>query len=189
MKNVLLPLFFVALSQLCQASDLVSSPDRRWTLQTTTREGNPAIAIFDSDDRPAVILYRDTTGDGEVVAKWSADSKKVVLLAQAPLGSGITAAWFDGTNWHATTEPDNDLSHAKALAKIQVVTGDVKAEERALGDWISPDTIQIHGTLRYMDGKEFPYSYELQIIPGTYPVNRGGFETGGLQAFHFQAGS
>jgi hypothetical protein len=57
-----------------------------------------------------------------------------------------------------------------------------------LRDWIFPDTIQIRGTLRYMGGKRFLYSYNLQIIPGSYPVNRNGFETGGLKATSFREG-
>jgi hypothetical protein len=189
MQKIFLILMFAALGQWCKAAKLVTAPDGRWSIQITNLESKPAIAIFNSSGRPVVIVDRDTTGSTQFAAKWSPDSNKVVLLDQAPLGSGITAAWFDGTKWHATVEPDSDLSQAEALANSQGITGDVKAEERTLGDWISPDTIQIRGKLRYLGGKQFPYSYNLQIIPGSYTTNRGSFETGGLKASHFQAGS
>lgn len=182
-------MFFIALVRFGTAAEQITSPDGRWTIRTTTGETNPAVAIFNTDGRPVAIIDRDTTGSKRVAAKWSSDSNKVVLLDQAPLGSGIIAAWFDGTNWHAAAEPDNDLRQAEALAKSQGLRGDVKAEQRELGDWISPDIVQIRGTLRYLGGKEFPYSYNLQIVPGYYSLNHGGLETGGLKAFHFHAGS
>jgi hypothetical protein len=186
MKISALLLFSVLLlTQYCQAITIANSPDGKWSIQSTTQD---AIAIFNSAGRPVTILDRDINGSRHLRAKWSSDSKSVVLLDQAPLGSGIIAAWFDGTRWHPTVEPDTDIDQAEALAKSQGITGEVKAEERGLGSWVSTDTIQLHGLLRYLGGKEFPYSYTLRIIPGSYPVNRGGFETGGLKASNFQAG-
>ena len=188
MKRILLTLFIAAvLGQQCKGAKLASSPDGNWSVETITQDTKPAVAIFNSRGHPVVVIDRDTTGSKLVRAKWSPDSKQVVLLDQAPLGSGIVAAWFDGAKWHATVEQDRDLSDVEALADRRGINGDVKAEERMLGDWIFPDTIQIRGTLRYMGGKKFLYSYNLQIIPGSYAVNRSGFETGGLKASNFQA--
>jgi hypothetical protein len=178
-------LFFVLLfTQYSQAINLGDSPDGNWSIQSTAQD---AIAIFNSAGRPVTILDRGINASRRFRAKWSGDSKSVVLLDQAPLGSGIIAAWFDGSRWHPTVEPDTDIDQAEALAESQGIHGEVKAEERGLENWISPDSIQLHGVLRYLGGKEFPYSYTLQIIPGSYPVNRGGFETGGLKASNFQA--
>ena len=189
MERILLTLFIAAvLGQQCKGAKLASSPDGNWSVETITQDTKPAVAIFNSRGHPVVVIDRDTTGSKLVRVKWSPDSKQVVLLDQAPLGSGIVAAWFDGAKWHATVESDSDLSDVEALANSHGINGDVKAEERMLGDWIFPDTIQIRGTLRYMGGKRFLYSYNLQIIPGSYPVNRSGFETGGLKATSFRKG-
>ena len=185
MKRIALALLIVTiLSQYCQAAKLADSPDGKWSIQTTTQG---SVAIFSSAGDPVIAIDRGTTGSERLRAKWSGDSKSVILLDQAPLGSGISGAWFDGARWHATVESDSDLNQAKALAKSQVVSGEVKAEDRELGDWLSRDTIQIRGSLRYLGGEKFSYSYDLQIVPGSYALNRGGFETGGLKASNFQA--
>ena len=187
MKRISLIVLVAAIpGQFCQAAKLVSSPNGNWNVETTTHGTNLAVAIFNTAGRPVTVIDRDTTGSKSVSAKWAPDSKQVVLLDQAALGSGIVAAWFDGDKWHATVEPDSDLSAVEDLAKSNGINGEVKAEERSLGDWISPDTIQIRGTLHYQSGKVFSYSYKLQIIPGSYSVNRGGFETGGLKATDFR---
>jgi len=184
MKRIALALLIVTiLSRYCQAAKLADSPDGKWTIQTTTQG---SVAIFNSAGDPAIAIDRGTTGSERLRAKWSSDSKAVILLDQAPRGSGITAAWFDGAIWHATVEPDSDLGQAEALAH-KGISGYLKAEERTLGDWISADTIQVRGSLRYLGGEKFSYSYDLQIVPGSYALNRGGFETGGLKASNFQA--
>lgn len=164
---------------------LAGSPDGNWMVETTAQDAKAA--IFNSAGQAVVILDRDLTGPKQLNAKWSGDSRAVVLLDQAPRGSGIIAAWSDGGKWHATVESDSDVDRAQALAKSQGIEGVVKAEDRTLGDWISHDTIQIRGTLHYLGGKEFAYTYNLQVVPGSYAVNRGGFETGGLKASNFQA--
>jgi hypothetical protein len=164
------------------------SPDGKWRIQSVSQDRKPVIAICDATGNPVGVIDRDTKGSQGISAKWSSDSRGVVLLDQAPLGSGISAAWFDGGKWHATVESDTDVDRAEALAKSQGVGGVLKAEDRALGDWISRDTIQVHGTLHYLSGKKFSYSYDLQIVPGSYSLNRGGFETGGLKASNFRAG-
>ena len=178
--------FTVAFSQYCRASGLADSPDGKWSIQTTREKTLPAVALLNSGGRPQVVIDRDTTGSKRLTAGWSPDSQKVVLLDQAPLGSGITAAWYDGTRWHASVESDSDLEQAQQLARSQGINGQLKAEQRTLGNWISGDTVQIQGTLRYLGGQEFSYSYNLQIVPGSYPMNRGGFETGGLKATAFR---
>jgi len=187
MNGILFTLFVAAiLGQYCRAAKLGSSSDGKWSVETITRDTKPAVAIFDSRGNPVIIVDSDTTGSKLVRAKWSPDSKQVVLLDQAPLGSGIIAAWFDGAKWHVTVEPDSDLGAVEALAKKHGINGDLKAEERMLGDWITPGTIHIRGAVRYMSGKKFFYSYNLQIVPGSYAVNRSGFETGGLNATSFR---
>jgi hypothetical protein len=175
------------LSQYSKAAIRIGSPDGKWLIQSATQDAGPVIAICNSAGAPLVILDRDTKGSQALSAKWSADSKSAILLDQAPLGSGISAAWFDGARWHASVESDADVDRAEALAKSQGIDGAVKAETRTLGDWISQDTIRILGTLHYLGGETFSYSYDLQIVPGSYALNRGGFETGWLKASNFQA--
>jgi len=164
------------------------SPDGKWCIRSVSHDKKPVIAICDAAGNLVVVIDRDTNNFQDISAKWASDSKGAVLLDQAPLGSGISAAWFDGTKWHPTVESDSDVDRAETLAKNQGVGGVVKAEDRALGDWISQDTIQVHGTLHYLSGEKFSYSYDLQIVPGSYSLNRGGFETGGLKASNFRAG-
>jgi hypothetical protein len=173
------------LTQCCQAAMLAASPDGNWRVQTTAGD---TVAIFNSGGQPVITLDRGIKGPKQLNVKWSGDSQAVVLLDQAPLGSGIIAAWSDGAKWHATVELDSDIKQVEALAEARGVSGELKAEQRTLGDWISPDTIQVHGILRYLGGKEFPYTYTLEVVPGSYGVNRGGFETGGLKASNFRPG-
>jgi hypothetical protein len=164
------------------------SPDGKWRIQSVSQDKRPVIAICDAAGKPVVVIDRDINGSQGISAKWSGDSKGVVVLDQARLGSGISAAWFDGAKWHATVESDSDVDRAEELAKNHGAGGVVKAEDRTLGDWISQDTIQVHGMLHCLSGEKFSYSYDLQIVPGSYSLNRGGFETGGLKASNFRAG-
>ena len=186
----ILPLAFV--SQFCQAAKTVQSPDGTWNVATVLQDDKPAIALFSAGgSQPETILDRDASYDTRVDVKWSDDSRRVFVLQHFPNGTGIDAAWFDGSKWHRTFEPDSDFAPLMALVDKEGLRGSYRSDTAELGKWISPDTIEVSGTLGYMGKKatySIPYSYHLQIVLGSYGLNALGYDLGGLKASGYGIG-
>jgi len=183
-------LFFILalafVSQFSRAAKTVQSPDGSWNVATVLQDDKRAIALFRAGgSQPETILDRDASYDTRVDVKWSEDSRRVFVLQHFPNGTGIDAAWFDGSKWHRTFEPDNDFAPLMALVDKEGLKGSYRSDTAELGKWISPDTIEVSGTLGYMGKKapySIPYSYHLQIVPGSYGLNALGYDLGGLKA-------
>ena len=191
MKRVLLFVLLTAVSQFGQAAKQVDSPDRKWTLKavplkTLTGDKTQGIGLFPTGGgEPATIVVKTLEYVTGVTIKWSEDSTKVVVAERYPRSALITAAWLDGGKWHSSIQEDRDVDPLLAKAEeLGSKRRGYKTQTAELGKWITPDTIEVHGVLGYLGYPDISYSYNMQIVPGTYPVSgvlSGGYEVGALK--------
>jgi hypothetical protein len=191
MKRVLLCVFLTAVGHYCEAAKQVDSPNGDWTLKTVllktlTGDNTRGIGLFPTGGSdPATIVVKTLNYVNGVTIRWSEDSTKVVVAERYPRSALITAAWFDGGKWHSTIQEDRDVDPLLAKAEeLGSKRRGYKTQTAELGKWIAPDTIEVHGVLGYRGYPNISYWYNMQIVPGTYPVSgvlSGGYEVGALK--------
>ena len=136
-----------------------------------------AVVIIDPGGAGAVPLIKSVVGARRVDAKWSSDSRRVVVVVNYDRGSGVFAAWNDGSRWHKTVELDEDLP-VDELARQGGASGRLVAENRKLGEWLSPERIRLTGDLIFSGGKRLPYAYTLEFGSAVTKIDAGGYEEG-----------
>jgi hypothetical protein len=191
MSRICIFLFLLALGHDCQAAKQVDSPDGAWTLKRTplkTLTGDPTegIGVFSAaGGEPVTIPVKTLNYVTGVTIHWAPDSRTVALAERFARTALITASWLDGQTWHSTIQEDRDLDPLLAKAEeLGSKRRGYKTETAELGNWISADTIEVHGVLGYVGYPNISYSYHMQIVPGSYPVSgvlSGGYEVGALK--------
>ena len=160
-------------------ADVVGSPDRRFAVQVGS-----SVDVVDAEGQNEVRLVARVTGAQRVDVRWSPDSTRVVVAVDYPRGSGIFAAWNDGAAWHKTLEPD-ELPVAR-VARAAGVTGRLVAEQRGLGDWVSPVALTVNGELAFSGGQKVAYAYTLAFVATAGTPDRGGYEEGVLKGLSYR---
>ena len=163
----------VLLVPACSAwAEKVPAPNGAYVLDI-----GKAVEIIDPGGAGAVPLITSVAGARRVDAKWSSDSRRVVVVVDYDRGSGVFAAWNDGGRWHKTVELDEDLP-VDELARQGGASGRLVAENRKLGEWLSPERIGLTGDLVFSGGKRVPYAYTLEFGSAVTKVDAGGYEEG-----------
>lgn len=140
-----------------------TSPDGLFSVQSS----RSAVSLVDSKGLPVVILRRSTTPGTTIEVSWSRTSKRLVVVTNSPLGSAIVGAWTEdnGATWRLAQEPDADLvtiaNQAQRDAKSRLI-----AESFTLGDWISPDELQVKGSMKFGNHRQAEFSYVLAFTSG-----------------------
>ena len=151
------------------------SPDGRFTLVTL-----PYVRVVDASGATVLVLDRNTTGVRQLQSSRSPDGRRVVVVANFNRGSGLFAAWRQGSGWHRAVESGADGESFVQGFERQGL-GRLVAERRSLGDWISPDAIGVQGELTFQNGQRVPYAYTLRFVSSSGPLSRGGYEQGVLK--------
>ena len=140
-----------------------NSPDGLYSIQSS-RSG---VSLVDSKGQSLITLIRSTTGGTKLEISWAPTSKRVVVATNSALGSAIVAAWTDdnGATWRKALEPDayqtNIANQAQRDAGNRLI-----AESLTLGDWGSPDELQIKGNMKFSNHKQAEFSYGLEFGSG-----------------------
>jgi hypothetical protein len=140
-----------------------NSPDGHFAVQYS-RSG---VFLVDAKGQWLITLIRSTTGDAKFEVSWAPTSKRVVVVTNSALGSEIVAAWTDdnGATWGKAREPDADLTRIANQAQRDA-GGRSIAESFTLGDWKSPDELQVEGKMKFSNHKHAEFSYGLQFGEG-----------------------
>jgi hypothetical protein len=140
-----------------------NSPDGLYSIQSS-RSG---VSLVDSKGQSLITLIRSTTGGTKIEISWAPTSKRVVLATNSALGSAIVAAWTDdnGATWTKALEADADQTNISNQAQRD--TGSrLIAESLTLGDWGSPDELQVKGNMKFSNHKQAEFSYGLEFGSG-----------------------
>jgi len=140
-----------------------NSPDGLYSIESS-RSG---VSLLDAKGQPLVTLIRSTTGGTKIDISWAPTSKRVVVATNSPLGSAIVAAWTDdnGATWRKTLEPDADLTNIANQAQRDAGSRLI-AESLTLGDWGSPDELQVKGNMKFSNHMKAEFSYGLEFGSG-----------------------
>jgi hypothetical protein len=156
---------------LAAHSETTFSPDGKFGIKMEKQ----AVEIVDSSDQAVLVLDKDVTGIRQLSIAWSADSSRVVIAEDFDKGSGIFAAWKDGSAWLKSVQMDSDAA-PMIKAVTHQVGGHLVSESRTLGPWISDTKIHVDGQMTFSTAKRFKYSYTLQFLPLlNQPMDRGGY--------------
>ena len=157
----------------------IPAPDGSYTLKLSD-----GVQVLDSGRSSLVTLARSLEGVQYVDAKWSSDSHLVVVVFSYNRGSGIEAAYSDGSGWHKTLQPDTDLP-IDELSRQAGVSGWLVAQHCHLGAWLDPRRILVVGELTFSGQKKVPYEYTLIFTGGPFHLDRGGFEEGAIRGIGY----
>jgi hypothetical protein len=140
-----------------------NSPDGLYAVQYS-RSG---VFLVDAKGQALITLIRSTTGDTKFEVSWAPTSKRVVVVTNSALGSEIVAAWTDnnGATWGQAREPDADLTRIANQGQRDA-GGRSIAESFTLGDWKSPDELQVKGKMKFSNHKQAEFSYGLRFGEG-----------------------
>jgi hypothetical protein len=138
------------------------------------------IQITDPNGSNLLTIARNLEGVQSVDANWSPDSRRVVIVINYSRGSVIEAAYFDGTSWHKTLEPDANLP-VNELARQGGASGRLIAEHCRLGKWLDSERITVLGELIFSGQKRVPYQYTLVFTGAPVRLDSGGFEEGTIK--------
>jgi hypothetical protein len=139
------------------------SPDGLFSVQSS----RAAVSLVDAKGLLLATLKRSTMPGTTIDVSWAQTSKRVVVVTNNPLGSALVAAWTDdnGTNWRMAQQPDSELvtiaNQAQRDAKSRLI-----AESFTLGDWKSPDELQVKGNMKFVNKKQAEFSYVLAFASG-----------------------
>jgi hypothetical protein len=151
------------------------SPDGRYTLIT-----QPIVRVVDASGDTVLVLDPDTAGLRHIESSWSPDGRRVVVVEDFNRGSGVLAAWREGNAWHRAVESDRGYkSFVQALEHRGL--GQLVIEHRGLSEWVSNDSIRVHGDLVFRGDHHVPYAYVLHFTEGSGTLSRGGYEQGVLK--------
>ena len=184
MKIILSGSLLIALTAFVWSNDLpvpdnIPAPNGAYTLKI-----GKDVRIIDSGNATVLVIDKDVQGDPHVNAKWSADSRRVVVVANSWRGSGVEAAYFDGNQWHRTLQLDADLPEAE-LARQGGASGELRIEHRKLGDWLDTGRIAVSGELIFSGGKHVTYDYTLMFTNEPTHLDRGGYEEGAIRGVNY----
>ena len=157
----------------------IPAPDGAYTLEITDE-----VRVIDSAGSPSVTLARNLEGVQRVDAKWSPDSHRVVIVISYTRGSGVEAAYLDGSGWHKALQPDTDLP-TDELARQAGVSSRLVSQSSRLGDWLDSRRIGITGELIFAGQKKVPYGYTLVFTGEPGHLDRGGFEEGVIKGSEY----
>ena len=140
-----------------------NSPDGLYSIQSS-RSG---VLLVDSKGQSLITLIRSTTGGTKIEISWAPTSKRVIVATNSALGSAIVAAWTDdnGATWRKALEPDADQTNIANQAQRDAGNRLI-AESLTLGDWGSPDELQIKGKMKFSNHKQAEFSYGLEFGSG-----------------------
>jgi hypothetical protein len=160
---------------LAQAKDCVS-PNGRFAVRAES-----VITLIDVKTGQQLLVLNDNTSFlTRVEIAWSPDSTKVGMVTDARRGSGVYAAWLNGSSWHKTLERDSDLIGVIERAEKEF-GGRLVAENRTFHGWATPDALRVQGTMHLTSGKQCQYQYLLEFHPNAVThLDRGGYEEGAI---------
>jgi hypothetical protein len=160
-------------------SKQIPAPDGSYSLEISNE-----VRVINSGGSSSLTLVSNLEGVQRVDAKWSPDSCRVVVVIGYTRGSGLEAAYLDGSGWHKTLQPDTDLP-TDALARQAGVSGRLVSQSCKLGDWLGPRRISVSGELIFSGQKKVPYGYTLVFTGGPGHLDRGGFEEGVIKGVEY----
>jgi hypothetical protein len=150
----------------------IRAPDGAHTLEIGI-----GVRVADSGGSNLVTLANNLEGVQHVDAKWSPDSHFVVVVISYIRGSGVEAAYMDGSGWHKTLQSDSDLP-VDELARQAGASGRLVAQQCRLGDWLDSRRITVDGELVFSGQKKVRYGYTLVFTGEPGHLDPGGFEEG-----------
>jgi hypothetical protein len=157
----------------------VPAPDGSYNLEI-----GDEIRVLNSGGSPSLTLASNLEGVQRVDAKWSSDSRRIVVVISYARGSGVEAAYLDGSGWHKALQPDTDLP-TDELARQAGVSGRLVSQSCRLGDWFDPRRIRITGQLVFTGQKTVPYGYTLVFTGEPGHLDHGGFEEGVIKGVEY----
>jgi hypothetical protein len=168
-----------AWAQSKPAPKLIPAPDGSYGLEISDE-----VRVVNSGGSASLTLASNLEGVQRVDAKWSPDSRRVVVVISYARGSGVEAAYLDGSGWHKALQPDTDLP-TDALARQAGVSGRLVSQSCSLGDWLDSRRIRVTGELIFSGQKKVPYAYTLVFTGEPSHLDRGGFEEGVIKGVEY----
>jgi hypothetical protein len=181
MKIIFFSILTVIGITLSASAETTFSPDGKHSI---SMEGK-AIALVDSSGQTVLVLDKDVTGIRQLLVAWSPDSDRVVIAEDFDKGSGVFAAWRDGSAWLKSVQMDADAAPLIKSCERQT-GGKLVSESRALGSWISAKAIKVDGLMTFSNSKRVKYSYTLEFRPGLGQMDRGGYLEGVIVGGHYK---
>jgi hypothetical protein len=157
----------------------IPAPDSSYVLEISN-----AIRVISSGGSPSLTLASNLEGVQRVDAKWSPDSRRVVVVISYARGSGVEAAYLDGSGWHKALQPDTDLP-IDELCRQAGTSGRLVAQSCRLGEWLDSRRIRVTGELVFSGQKKVPYGYTLVFTGEQGHLDRGGFEEGVIKGVEY----
>jgi hypothetical protein len=140
-----------------------NSPDGLYSIQNS-RSG---VWLVDSKGLPLITLIPAMTSGTKIEISWAPTSKRVVVATNSPLGSAIVAAWSDdnGATWRKALEADADQTTIANQAQREAGSRLI-AESLTLGNWGSPEELQVKGSMKFSNHMQAEFSYSLEFKEG-----------------------
>ena len=157
----------------------IPAPDGSYTLDISDE-----VRVVNSGGSASLTLASNLEGVQHVDAKWSPDSRRVVVVISYTRGSGVEAAYLDGSGWHKALLSDTDLP-TDELARQAGVSGRLVSQSCGLGDWLDSRRISVTGELILSGQKKVPYGYTLVFTGEPGHLDRGGFEEGVIKGIEY----
>jgi hypothetical protein len=158
----------------------IPAPDGAYVLEISE-----AIRVVNSGNSSSLTLATNLEGVHRVDAKWSPDSRRVVVVISYTRGSGVEAAYIDGSGWHKALQPDTDLP-TDELTRQAGASGRLTSQSCRLGDWLDSRRIRVTGELIFSGQKKVPYEYTLVFTSEPGRLDRGGFEEGVIKGIEYR---
>ena len=156
-----------------------NSPDGLYSIQSSR-----SVSLVDSKGQSLITLIQSTTGNTKIEVSWAPTSKRVVVATNSALwvrqssGPGPTTMV---PTWRKCLELDADqtaiINQPQRDAGSRLV-----AESLTLGDWGSPNELQVKGSMTFSNHKQAEFSYVLEFKSGIGKLDRRGYEEGILVA-------
>src|ERR1700740_417354 len=157
----------------------IPAPDGSYSLEISDE-----VRGVNSGKSPSLTLANNLEGVQRIDAKWSPDSRRVVVVISYTRGSGVEAAYLDGSGWHKALQPDTDLP-TDELARQAGVSGRLVFQSCRLGDWLDSRQIRVTGELIFSGQKKVSYGYTLVFTGEPGHLDRGGFEEGVIKGVEY----
>src|ERR1700756_5122465 len=157
----------------------IPAPDGSYSLEISDE-----VRVVNSGRSPSLTLASNLEGVQRIDAKWSPDSRRVVVVISYTRGSGVEAAYLDGSGWHKALQPDTDLP-TDELARQAGVSGRLVSQSCRLGAWLDSRGIRVTGELIFSGQKKVPYGYTLVFTGEPGHLDRGGFEEGVIKGVEY----
>jgi hypothetical protein len=149
-----------------------------------TLEIDEQVRVVDLGGSRSLTLASNLEGVQRVDAKWSPDSRLAIVVISYTRGSGVEAAYIDGSGWHKALQPDTDLP-TDELARQAGASGRLVSQSCRLGDWLDSRRIRVTGELIFSGQNKVPYEYTLVFTGEQGHLDRGGFEEGAIKGIEY----